>query len=198
MADFTKVEKNLKERGYAVSVFATKEEAAAYLNSAIDGVSVAFGGSRTLDQMGLYDMLKEHNQIIWHWKDGVGVLPEAMQTDVYVSSVNAMAQTGESVNIDGNGNRVAATLFGHKKVYLVVGANKLADTLEAAIWRARNVAGPIRAMQQGRKTPCVANNGDRCYDCKSPERICRGMTILMGPMMNAATEIVLVHEELGC
>ena len=197
MADFTRVEKSLKERGYTVTIRETKEEAAAYLNGAIDGVSVAFGGSRTLKDMGLYDMLKEHNQVLWHWEDGPGALPEAMKTDVYVSSVNAIAQTGESVNIDGNGNRVASTLFGHKKVYLVVGANKLTETLEDAIWRARNVAGPIRAQQMGKKTPC-ALKADRCYDCKSPERICRGMVVLMGPMMNAETEVVLVHEELGC
>ena len=197
MADFSRVENNLKERGYSVTVCETKEEAAAYLNGAIDGVSVAFGGSRTLKDMGLYDMLKTHNQVIWHWEDGPGALPSAMQTDVYVSSVNAMAQTGESVNIDGNGNRVSATLFGHKKVYLVVGANKLTETLEDAIWRARNVAGPIRAQQMGKKTPC-ALKADRCYDCKSPERICRGMVVLMGPMMNAETEVILVHEELGC
>ena len=197
MADFKKVEQNLKDRGYAVTICETKEEAAAYLNSAIDGVSVAFGGSRTLDQLGLYDSLKEHNQVLWHWKEGLGVLPEAMQTEVYVSSVNAMAETGEAVNIDGNGNRVAGTLFGHKKLYLVVGANKLAPTLEDAIWRARNVAGPIRAQQQGRKTPCAVK-ADRCYDCKSPDRICRGMVVLMGPMMSMETEVVLVKEELGC
>ena len=198
MADFSVVEKKLKERGYAVTVCETKEEAAAYLNGAIDGVSVAFGGSKTLDQLGLYDLLKAHNHTVWHWKDGFGVLPEAMQTDVYISSANAMAETGEIVNIDGNGNRVAGTLFGHKKLYLVVGANKLAENLEKAVWRARNVAGPIRAMQQCRKTPCVANNADRCYDCKSPDRICRGMLILMGPTMNLPTEVVLVKEELGC
>lgn len=197
MADFKKVEQNLKERGYAVTVCETGAEAAAYLNSAIDGTSVAFGGSRTLDQLGLYDSLKTHNQVIWHWKDGLGVLPEAMQTEVYVSSVNAMAETGEAVNIDGNGNRVAGTLFGHKKLYLVVGVNKLAPTLEDAIWRARNVAGPIRAQQQGRKTPCAVK-ADRCYDCKSPDRICRGMVVLMGPMMSMETEVVLVKEELGC
>ena len=197
MADFKKVEQNLKDRGYAVTICETKEEAAAYLNSAIDGVSVAFGGSRTLDQLGLYDSLKEHNQVLWHWKEGLGVLPKAMQTDVYLSSVNAMAETGEAVNIDGNGNRVAGTLFGHKKLYLVVGANKLAPTLEDAIWRARNVAGPIRAQQQGRKTPCAVK-ADRCYDCKSPDRICRGMVVLMGPMMSMETEVVLVKEELGC
>ena len=197
MADLAKVAENLKERGYAVTVCENKEEAAAYLNGAIDGVSVAFGGSRTLKDMGLYDMLKTHNKVLWHWEDGPGALPEAMQTEVYVSSVNAMAQTGESVNIDGNGNRVAATLFGHKKVYLVVGANKLVETLEDAMWRARNVAGPMRAQQMGKKTPC-ALKADRCYDCKSPERICRGMVVLMGPMMSAATEVILVNEELGC
>lgn len=197
MADFSVVEKNLKERGYSVTVCATGAEAAAYLNGAIDGVSVAFGGSRTLDQLGLYDSLKAHNQVVWHWKDGVSVLPDAMRTDVYISSVNAMAQTGEIVNIDGNGNRVSGTLYGHKKVYLVVGANKLADTFENAVWRARNVAAPIRAQQQGRKTPC-AIKADRCYDCKSPDRICRGMVVLFGPMMSMETEIVLVQEALGC
>lgn len=197
MADFSVAEKKLKERGYDVTVCETKEEAAAYLNGVIDGVSVAFGGSKTLDQMGLYEQLKEHNHAVWHWKDGVAVLPEAMQTDVYISSVNAMAETGEIVNIDGNGNRVAGTLFGHKKLYLVVGANKLTDTLEKAVWRARNVAGPIRAQQQGRKTPCAAK-ADRCYDCKSPDRICRGMVILMGPTMSMSTEVILVNEDLGC
>ena len=197
MADFSVVEKKLKERGYDVTICETKEEAAAYLNGAIDGVSVAFGGSRTLDQMGLYEQLKEHNHTVWHWKDGVAVLPEAMQTDVYISSVNAMAETGEIVNIDGNGNRVAGTLFGHKKLYLVVGANKMTETLEKAVWRARNVAGPIRAQQQGRKTPCAAK-ADRCYDCKSPDRICRGMVILMGPTMSMSTEVILVNEDLGC
>ena len=196
MADLAKVAENLKERGYAVTVCENKEEAAAYLNGAIDGVSVAFGGSRTLKDMGLYDMLKTHNKVLWHWEDGPGALPEAMQTEVYVSSVNAMAQTGESVNIDGNGNRVAATLFGHKKVYLVVGANKLVETLEDAMWRARNVAGPMRAQQMGKKTPC-ALKADRCYAGKSPERICRGMVTLWEPMTGPAAEVILIDEDHG-
>ena len=197
MADFKKLTETLESLGYTVSSFATVAEAADYLDGAIDGVSVGIGGSITVKEMGLYPRLSAHNKVIWHWEDGPGALPEAMQTDVYVSSVNAMAETGESVNIDGNGNRVSATLFGHKKVYLVVGANKLTETLEDAVWRARNVAGPIRAQQMGKKTPC-ALKADRCYDCRSPERICRGMVVLMGPMMNAETEVVLVHEELGC
>lgn len=70
MADFGKVVENLKKRGYAVKEFATAKEAAEYLNGAIDGVSVGFGGSATLDVMGLYDMLSSHNTVYWHWKQG--------------------------------------------------------------------------------------------------------------------------------
>ena len=70
MADFTNVKKNLEARGFAVTAFATKEEAAAYLNGAIDGVSVGIGGSATVQEMGLYDMLASHNEMHWHWVNG--------------------------------------------------------------------------------------------------------------------------------
>ena len=100
------------------------------------------------------------------------------------------------INIDGFGNRVASTLYGHEKVYLVIGCNKLAPTYEEALWRARNIAGPKNAQRKQMKTPCAAK-GDRCYDCKSPERICRGMVTLWGPMLGMETEVVLVNEALG-
>lgn len=119
MADFGKVVENLKKRGYAVKEFATAKEAAEYLNGAIDGVSVGFGGSATLDVMGLYDMLSSHNTIYWHWKQEKDMARKAaMQTDVYLTSANALAETGEIINIDGVGNRVASTLFGHEKVIM--------------------------------------------------------------------------------
>ena len=118
MADFGKVVENLKKRGYAVKEFATAKEAADYLNGEIDGVSVGFGGSATLDVMGLYDMLSSHNTVYWHWKQDKDMARKAaMQTDVYLTSANALAETGEIINIDGVGNRVASTLFGHQKVY---------------------------------------------------------------------------------
>ena len=119
-----------------------------------------------------------------------------MQTDVYLTSVNALAQTGEIVNIDGVGNRVAATLFGHQKVYYLVGRNKLTEDEAQAVWRARNVAAPQRAQQMGAKTPC-AEKADRCYDCKSPGRICRGLVTLWGPMLGMEAEVLLIDEELG-
>ena len=169
MADFETVKKNLEARGYAVRVFATGKEAADYLDAAIDGKSVGFGGSATLDALGLYERLGSHNRTIWHWKweDKDAARREAMVSDVYLTSVNGLAETGELVNIDGAGNRAAATLFGHEN-----------------------------AKRLGRKTPCAVS-GDRCYDCKSPERICRGLVTLWGPMMGMEAEVLLVEEDLG-
>ena len=197
MGIFDTVKKNLEDRGYAVEVFASGVEAAAYLDGAVDGKSVGFGGSMTLDQLGLYDALGKHNTVVWHWKQDAGpARREGMFTDVYLSSANGLAETGEIINIDGNGNRVAATLFGHEKVYFVIGQNKLAPAYDGAVWRARNVAAPQRARQLGKKTPCAVKC-DRCYDCKSPDRICRGLVTLWGPMMGMETEILLVDEDLG-
>ena len=197
MADFSKVEQALKDRGYAASTFSTAQEAAAYLDRQIDGKTVGFGGSVTLQDMGLYELLSRHNTVIWHWKSkDPAARRDALMTQIYISSVNGLAQTGEMVNIDGSGNRVAATLFGHEKVYFVIGRNKLAPTYEEALWRARNIAGPKNARRLGLKTPC-AIKADRCYDCKSPDRICRGLVTLWSPMLDMAAEVLLVDEDLG-
>lgn len=198
MAQFDTVKKNLETRGFQVQTFATGAEAAAYLDSVIDGKSVGFGGSATLNALGLYELLEKHNTVVWHWKQEAGPARQAaMQTDVYLSSANALAETGEIVNIDGAGNRVSATLFGHEKVYFVIGRNKLAATYDEAVWRARNVAAPQRARQLGKKTPCAVKL-DRCYDCKSPDRVCRALVTLWGPMMGGMeTEVLLVDEDLG-
>lgn len=197
MGTFDAVKKNLEERGYAVRVFAAGAEAAAYLDGAIDGKTVGFGGSVTLDQLGLYEALGKHNTVVWHWKQEAGTARrEAMTSDVYLTSANGLAETGEILNIDGAGNRVAATLFGHEKVYFIIGRNKLAPTCEEALRRARNIAAPRNAQRLGKKTPCAVR-GDRCYDCRSPERICRGLVTLWGPMMGMETEILLVDEDLG-
>ena len=125
------------------------------------------------------------------------VRERAMHAETYLSSANALAETGEIVNIDGTGNRVAGTLFGHKRVFFVVGRNKLAPTCDEAIRRARNVAAPKNALRFGVETPCVANGGDRCYDCKSPARICRGLVVLWEAMRGCETEVVLIDEDLG-
>ena len=193
---FETVKKNLEARGFSVQTFATAAEAAEYLNGAIDGVSVGIGGSITIQEMGLHDRLASHNTVYWHWTDGAEVLSKAMTAQVYLTSVNGLAETGEILNIDGNGNRVASMLYGHREVYLVAGRNKLAPTYEEALWRARNIAAPKNAQRLGKKTPCTVK-GDRCYDCKSPERICRGLAVLWEAMSGVEMEVVLVDEDLG-
>ena len=195
---FERVKENLERRGYQVRTFATAAEAADYLDGAIDGATVGFGGSVTLQQMGLAERLGTHNQVIWHWQSGAGVLPQAAQTQVYVTSVNGLVESGEIVNIDGVGNRVSGMFYGHQRVYFVIGRNKLSPTLEEALHRVRNVVAPRNAQRLGKKTPCAVR-ADRCYDCKSPDRICRGLAVLWEPMMGmeASTEVLLVDEDLG-
>lgn len=199
--DFTTIKKNLESLEYKVSCFETGAEAADYLATAIQNTTVGFGGSMTLRDLGLYERLGKNNQVYWHW-----ILPEGMtqddaraharNTEVYLSSANGIAETGEIVNIDGNGNRVAETLFGHKKVYIIVGKNKIAPDYDGALWRARNIASPKNAQRMNKKTPCAVK-GDKCYNCKSPDRICRGLTVLWKKPMAAEYEVVLINEDFG-
>ena len=193
---FETVKKNLEARDFSVSTVSTAAEAAAYLDSAIDGTTVGIGGSMTVQQMGLHEKLAAHNEVHWHWTDGPEARAKAAHADVYITSANGLTENGEIINIDGAGNRVASTLYGHKRVYFIIGRNKLAPTYDEALWRARNIAAPKNAQRLGKKTPCAVK-GDRCYDCKSPDRICRGLVVLWGPSMGVETEIVLVDEDLG-
>ena len=197
---FAEVEKNLRERGFQVQCFETASEAAAYLDSQIDGQTVGFGGSVTLKQMGLYELLSRHNHVYWHLRVPEGEQKKARLlangASVYLSSVNGLAETGEIINIDGTGNRVASVFYGHEKVYLIAGENKLEKDYDSALWRARNIASPLNAKRLGVNTPCAVK-GDRCYDCKSPERICRGLAVLWDKPKGAEYEVILIHEELG-
>lgn len=199
--DFTKVKAALEARQFEVSTFATAADAAAYLNEQIDGVTVSFGGSVTLREMGVLETLAAHNEMSDYWNVPQGADARenciaSMTSDVYLTSVNGLAETGELINIDGTGNRVSGELFGHKKVYFVVGRNKLAPTYDEALWRARNIASPKNAQRLGMKTPCAVK-ADHCYDCKSPQRICRGLVVLWERMKSCEMEVVLIDEDLG-
>lgn len=197
----TSLKDHLIARGYKVSVFAQACEAASYLCTAIRNTTVGIGGSVTIRDMGLYEGLSQSNRVFWHWQPQEGhtsaeMLEEARSADVYLSSVNAISEQGEIVNIDGNGNRVAGIFYGHRKVYLIVGENKIAPSLSEAIDRARNVAAPQNAVRLGRHTPC-ARKGDHCYDCNSPDRICKGVQVLLQAPSAAEYEVVLIGESLG-
>ena len=197
---FEKLKETLEKNGFTVSVFASGEEAAAYLNREIDGVTVGFGGSMTLTELGLHQSLSQHNTLYSHGftpGDPAEVMAKAATAEVYVLSANAIAEdTGEILNIDGTGNRVSASLFGHRKVYFVAGKNKVSPDYDSALWRLRNVVAPKNARRLGRKTPC-AEKADKCYNCKSPDRICKGLVVLYQKMRAMDMEVVLIDQELG-
>jgi len=197
MSVFETVKKNLEGRNYVVKEFATAEEAGKYLDSQIDGMTVGIGGSSTVNASGAYELLAKHNEVHWHWKneDQNAERKASALADVYLTSVQALTENGEMVSIDGTGNRVAGMLYGHKKIYYLIGKNKLVPALPEAFIRAREIGGPARAKQLNRKTPCVVDG--KCHDCRSPERICNGMNVLLMPMGGMPAEVLLIDQELG-
>lgn len=193
------LQKNLEARGFTYRYFDTAQQAADYLCGSIQGKTVGIGGSMTIQDMGLYHRLKEHNHVAWHWEvSGPETLAQAAAAQVYLSSVNAIAETGELINIDGTGNRIAATLYDREKVIFIAGVNKIAPDYDQALWRARNIAAPRNARRLNRQTPCALKEDMKCYDCKSPQRICNGLAVLWHKMGGVKEcEVVIIGQELG-
>lgn len=202
--DFTKLKCTFEARGFSVRYFETGTEAVQYLAEQTTGKTVSFGGSTTLEQLSAYEALQSGADVYWHWK-GDGYVQDS---EVYVTSANAVSETGEIVNIDGAGNRVSATLYGPKEVFFVCGVNKVMPDLHQAIDRAQNIAAPRNAMRlfghadsdsKNTSIPaCTAAGGDKCYHCKTPNSICRAIVIHQGPMRSHdRCELILIGEELG-
>ena len=110
-------------------------------------------------------------------------------------STNALTMDGELVNIDGTGNRVASLIFGPSNVIIIAGMNKVADTLDAAVARARNTAAPMNTIRLDRNTPCTQVG--RCCNCMSPDCICNQFVITRRSAPSGRIKIILVGEELG-
>lgn len=198
MADLEKTGKNLENRGFRVHRFASGAEAAEFLVQTLHGTSIGIGGSVTIDTLGVYDRLCESNEVFWHWKNHAPETRErAGKAETYLCSANGVSEHGEIVNIDGFGNRVAVTIYGPERVFLVVGRNKIAPDLTGAIDRARNIAAPLNARRLNRHTPCAVGE-PRCRDCRSPEKVCGVMTVFfMPPTSIKEFHVILVDEDLG-
>lgn len=193
LIDMDTVGKAFTRNGFAFQYFPTAAEAAAYIREKCSGKTVTLGGSITLKELGFPGAFDSSTTCFWHWLTP-GVFKQ--NPDVYICSANALSETGEVVNIDGAGNRVAGTLFGPKECLFVCGTNKLCPDLPGALYRARNVAAPLNAKRLGSQTPCAADG--KCHDCKTPARICRALTVLMAPPLSMKKcEIVLIGEKLG-
>lgn len=198
MADLEKTGKNLENRGFRVHRFASGAEAAEFLVQTLHGTSIGIGGSVTIDTLGVYDRLCGSNEVFWHWKNYAPETRErAGKAETYLCSANGVSENGEIVNIDGFGNRVAGTIYGPERVFLVVGRNKIAPDLTGAIDRARNIAAPLNARRLNRHTPCAVGE-PRCHDCRSPEKVCGVMTVFfMPPTSIKEFHVILVDEDLG-
>ena len=167
-----------------------------------DGNSVAWGGSMTIRDLGIPEMLKSRGTLelldreqVEASEDVRAIYLRSFSADVYLTSANAISEDGVIVNIDGNGNRVAAITWGPKKVIFVVGMNKVAQTVEAALTRARSVASPINAQRFDIDTPCQKDGA--CHNCNSPQSICSYVHFLRNSRHQGRHVVVLVGEDLG-
>lgn len=194
--------KNLGERNMTGYYAENKEEALKIALSLIpEGSSVTKGGSFSCDEIGLTDAVKNGNyNFIDRSKaktpqEVVNAYRQAYSANVYIGSTNAISEDGILVNIDGTGNRVSAYAYGPDKLVLIVGMNKVAKDLDAAMKRARGEAAPINTQRFGLKTPCL--KAGKCFDCKSPDTICCQFLITRFSRIAGRIHVILVNESLG-
>lgn len=195
--------KNLNRRNMQAFYCPTADEAVKKVLELIeDGSSVTWGGSMTIRDMGIPDALRNRGTLTVLDRDLVETPEEkqdmylrAFTADVYLTSANALSEDGVIVNIDGNGNRVAAITWGPKKVIFVISLNKVAQTVEAALARARSTASPINAQRFDINTPCQIDGV--CHNCNSPESICSYVHFLRNSRGGNRHTVVLVGEDFG-
>ena len=194
--------RNLQRRHIEGFYCPTAEEAVNKVSELIkDGSYVTWGGSMTIRDMGIPEVLRKRGSLEVLDRD-LATTPEeaqaiylrAFSSDVYLTSANAISEDGVIVNIDGNGNRVAAITWGPKKVIFVIGLNKVAQNVEAALARARGTASPINAARFTITTPCQIDGV--CHNCNSPESICNYVHFLRNSPRGRHV-VVLVGENLG-
>ena len=194
-----KVVKGLESRNMTGYYAEDKEAALRLALSLIDeGASVTMGGAMSAREIGLVDALKAGNYNFIDrdaYDDKRAAMLAAYGADVFLSSVNAMTEDGQLVNIDGNANRVSAIAQGPKKVLFIVGMNKVCSDLDGAMKRARNVAAPINAQRFGLNTPCSRTGA--CMDCKSPDTICCQFLITRFSRHKGRIHVILVNDSLG-
>ena len=194
--------KNLESRHFEAYYCKTKEEA---LKKALEwipeGASVGWGGAMSAEQIGLLDAVRNGNfqaldrEACKTPEEKDQMAFACMGADVFLTGANALSLDGQMVNIDGTGNRVAAIVYGPKTVIAVVGMNKVMDTLDSAIRRARTVAAPLNQQRFQLPNPCTATG--TCADCKSQTCICNQILVTRNCRPVGRIKFILVGEDLG-
>lgn len=195
----TSLEKN-NMNGYLVK---SKEELIDKIISLTNkGEKVSCGGSMSLVETGVMDLLRSGRyEFLDRAKEGLSIedidriYRECFFTDTYFSSSNAITEDEELYNVDGNGNRVAALLFGPKKVIIVAGVNKIVKNLDEAIKRNREIAAPANAKRLNKNTPCTKVG--YCMDCNSKEKICREYTVISSQKDKDRIHVIFLNENIG-
>lgn len=193
----------LKENGINGYSVKDKEQLKELVKSIIEkGSIVTVGGSMTLFEAGIIDLLRNGDyKFLDRYKEGLTrdeiekIYRDAFSSDYYITSTNALTEKGELYNVDGNGNRVAAMIYGPKKVIVIAGVNKIVKDLDAAIVRMKEIAAPANAIRLNRNTPC--SKVGHCCDCKSPEKICRDYTVIRSQGDKERFHVIIVEENLG-
>ncbi|MDR2088912.1 MAG: lactate utilization protein [Clostridiales Family XIII bacterium] len=192
----------LTRNGFKVRFFETADEARTALVDSIEPFeTVAMGGSVTIGDMGIKEALAAKGIALLSHTEAMSpeekdeIRKRATVTDVYLSSINALTADGVILNTDGVGNRVASTVFGHKRVCYVAGVNKIVRNLAEAFIRLKNVATPLNAKRLNKKTPCAVTG--RCENCNSEERLCRATVIIERPPTGTENVVFLINERLG-
>lgn len=194
--------KNLQSRHFDAVYCSTKEEA---LEKALQwipvGASVGWGGALSAQQIGLMDAVKSGNyhaidrELCKTPAEREQAADACMHADVFLTGANGLSLDGQMVNIDGIGNRVGAIVYGPRTVLVIAGMNKVVDSLDDAIIRARTVAAPTNQQRFGLNNPCTVTGS--CSDCKSEDCICNQIVITRHCRPAGRIKFVLVGEELG-
>jgi L-lactate utilization protein LutB len=194
------LDKRGMEGSYSASAAQAREEVMAMIPP---GSKVYRCGSMTAVHLGLWERISQVPgvEVIdpflpgLTFEDSMEPRRRGLLADVMITSTNAITLDGKLVNLDGLGNRVAAMIFGPKKVILVVGMNKVVPDVETAIARTKYYSGPVNAIRMGIKTPCVENG--ICVDCKTPARICNIWSTIEGQRIKGRIHVKLIGENLG-
>ena len=194
--------KNLQSRHFDAYYCATKEEA---LSKALDLIpndaTVGWGGAYSAMQIGLMDALNKgpyrtiDRDKCKTQEEKQQAAKDCFSADVFLTGANALSLDGQMVNIDGNGNRVGAIIYGPTSVLVIAGMNKVEENLDAAIRRARTVAAPINEQRFLGNTPCAVTGV--CADCKSENCICNHIVITRHCRPIGRIKFILVGEDLG-
>ena len=165
--------------------------------------TVSWGGSMTFIATGLYDAVKDmpNLKVLDTFnknlapEDALELRRQSLLVDLFITGTNAVTETGDLVNLDMVGNRVAGITFGPKHVVILIGRNKIVPDLEAAMARIKEYAAPTNAMRLDKKTPCAKTSF--CEECKSPDRICNSWTITQKSFPKGRIKVILINENLG-